>query len=85
MKGIYFENEETCSLSEFSSSGAGPCGGLGMDIVREHWCVFSGRGEGLWFMLDTVNRSLPFPRIKRSGLSIVAHFRQISAYLFEDR
>lgn len=56
-----------------------------MDIVREDWCVFSGRGEGLWFMLDTLNRSSPFPRIERSRLSIVAHFRQISPYLFEDR
>lgn len=54
-----------------------------MDIVREDWCVLGGRGEGIWFMLDTVNRSSPFPRIERMG--IVAHFRQISAHFFEDR
>lgn len=56
-----------------------------MDVVREDWCVLVGREEGLWFILDTMNRSSPFPRIERIGLSTGTHFTQTSAYLFEDR
>lgn len=40
-------------------------------MVRKDWCMLVGRGEGLWFMLDTMNRSSPFPRMERSGLTIV--------------
>lgn len=45
--------------------------------------VAEERDYGLCLTLGIVPP--PFSRIKRSGLSIVAHFRQISAYLFEDR